>query len=44
VSDHDSVGAQGDDDGEPEETGNIPLGDEGISEDFESDVEEEVKT
>jgi hypothetical protein len=34
VSDHDSVSEQGDDDGEPEETRNIPLGFENISENF----------
>jgi hypothetical protein len=44
LSDHDSVSEQGDDDGEPEETRNINLGVGDISEDFESDVEGEVKT
>jgi hypothetical protein len=44
VSDHDSVSENGDDDRELEETRSVPLGVGNISEDFETDIEEEVKT
>jgi hypothetical protein len=43
VSDHDSVSEQGDDNGESEETRNIPLGVEDISEDIAEDFENDVE-
>jgi hypothetical protein len=43
VSDHDWISAEGGNYGQPEETWNIPLEFEDVSEDFESNVEEGVK-